>query len=80
VSIRTIDGVKLHDDLSDVLQLAVSVLRAHGIADWKLTLVARNPDPDEPGQWVNVTNDEAALVAATITRARESAAPTPETR
>lgn len=60
----TLNTSELRSELELLLQLAAKTLKDHGISHWKLSLVARNPD--EPGQWVNITNDDPAAVAETI--------------
>lgn len=56
----------LHADLSQVLERAEKILRHYGVGHWRLTLVARNPDPGKAGEWTCVTSDEPDAVALTL--------------
>jgi len=59
----------LHADLRHVLERAEKVLRHYGVGHWKLSLIARNPDPDKPGEWTCATSDDLDAVARAVTQA-----------
>lgn len=53
----------LNGDLEAALGAVERKLREYGLGHWRLTLVARNPDPAKPGEWTVLTLDDPKTVA-----------------
>lgn len=62
----------LNADLSAVLARAERVLQHYGVGHWRLTLIARNPEPGKDDEWTCLTSDDEHAVARAITEGARS--------